>query len=188
MYYRLVAGTTRNHLVVHLADYLATAAADSDSPVHLSKPKSFEIASFVGGVVGLTGRNDFPALAIDAFDKTLSGTDDMGLFTYRYDGQITGMIAGSNAREVEQSAKAYAAAIEMFFRDHRYQPFADDFDASALPFSFVEMLWLRNEFYGATNLDVADEEEKGRNQRFWTDGFRTEIAWTTSEAGSGQHE
>jgi hypothetical protein len=153
-----------------------------DDPVDLPLPKSFEIASFVGGVAGLAGRNDFPALSIDAFTKTLSQTDE-NLYTYLYSGQITWMVGGDNAKVIEQVAKGYGAALEMYIRDHTYHPYAAAFNAAALPFSFVDFTFLRAEFFGAANVEL---DQKG-SRKLWVDGGRIDMAWNISENGPGQH-
>ena len=183
MYYRLVASITRDHIREHLQDYLDVAEVDLDTNTKLTLPKSFDVASFVGGVVGITGKGDFPAMAIDAHSKAASPTTE-DLYTQRYDGQITWMVGGDNPKVVEQQAKGYGAALEMFITDHRYKPFVDSFDESALPFSFVEFGFIRSEFFGAASVEV---EQRGQ-KRLWVDGGRLEIAWITSERGQGQHE
>jgi len=166
----------------HMEAYLATAGADLDSTLKLPVPKTFDVASFVGGVVGLSGKSDFPALSIDAYNKVSSTTDE-NLYTFRYDGQITGMVGGENAKVVEQQAKAYGAAVEMFIRDHAYSPYGAAYDASVLPFQIIEFAFLRSEFFGAANVEV---EARGQ-RKLWVDGFRIEVAWLTSEEGAGQH-
>jgi hypothetical protein len=167
----------------HLVEYLERAEADMDSDIVLPKPKMFEVASFVGGVVGLKGKTDFPALSIDAYNK-IQSPSNKGLYEFRYDGHVTGMVAGTNPKVVEQQAKGYGAAIEMFIKEHTYQPYDDSFDASGLPFAFLEFGFIRSEFFGAANTEVGDQ--KGRPTQLWVDGFRIEIAWITSEAGPGQ--
>lgn len=171
----------------HMAGYLERVEADSsiiEPGIHLPPPKSFDVASFVGGVVGLKGKTDFPALSIDAYNKVISpSTED--LYGYRYDGHVTGMVGGTNPKVVEQQAKGYGSAIEMMIREHAYQPYGSGFDASVLPFMFIEFAFLRSEFFGAASTDVGDE--KGRNTKLWVDGFRIEVAWAISEPGPGQH-
>jgi hypothetical protein len=171
----------------HMREYLDRAEADDsvvEGGTRIPSPKMFDVASFVGGVVGLKGKTDFPALSIDAYNKVISPTDE-NLFTYRYDGHITWMVSGDNAKVVEQQAKGYGAAIELMIREHFYQPYPDDFDPSVLPFTFVEFDFLRSEFFGAANVDAGPP--KGRATRLWVDGGRIEVAWVTSEGGARQH-
>jgi hypothetical protein len=184
VFHRLVGSITRDHIREHLPTYLEQASALQDMAIRLPLPKSFEVASFVGGVAGVKDRNDFPALSIDAYSKTASSTNE-DFYIYRYDGQITGMVASDNPETVEQLAKGYETALEMFIRDHVYEPVSASFNKASIPFKLLEFGYVRSEFFGAAT--VEPEQEKGRNRRMWIDGFRIELAWLVSEDGAGQH-
>ena len=166
----------------HLAALLDQESDNIDGKVRLQMPKHFDVASFVGGVVGLSGRNDFPACSIDAYSKQLAG-DDQSLWLYRYDGHITWMVGGDNADVVEQQAKGYGAALERFITTHANFPYAANYNASALPFMFNTFAFLRTEFMGASKVEV---EQRGTRQ-LWVDGGRIELFWEISENGPGQH-
>lgn len=187
MYYRLIASITRDHLREHLPAALEAAQADAalvESNVTLPVPKVFDVASYVGGVAGLSMKGDFPVLSIDSYNKALAPDKD-DFWSYRYDGHITGMVGGSNPRVVEMQAKGYGGALESIIKAHAIQPYSNSFDPSGLPFMFTEFAFLRAEFFGAAAVDV---EERGKTAKLWIDGFRIEVAWKVSENGPGQHE
>lgn len=187
MYYRLIETITRDHIRDHLRAALDVAETELElleQGLKIPSPKMFDTASYVGGVVGLTGKTDFPALSLNCATKIISPTNE-NLYTYRYDGQITWMVQGDNPRQVEQQAKGYGAALEAIIRAHSVYPHADNYDVSALPFTFVEFAYLRTEFFGAAATELA--VPKGKTTRIWVDGGRIEIAWSASEPGTGQH-
>lgn len=184
MYYRLVASLTRDHIKDHLAAYLARVEDEQDKKVKLILPKRFDVASYVGGVVGLTmtDNRSFPSVAIDALTRTESPTPE-NLYTYRYDGQINFMVNGSNPELVELQAKGYLAAFDMFAADHMYFPLDNGFDQSTLPFRITDFGITRSAHFGAANVTA----EEGASTKVWIDGGSCEIAWLVSEAGPGQH-
>jgi hypothetical protein len=184
LYYRLVASVTRDHIKDHLAAYLAIAEDAQDKKVKLLLPKRFDVASYVGGVVGLTmtDSKSFPAVAIDALTRTESPTPE-NLYTYRYDGQINFMVNGSNPESVELQAKGYLAAFDMFANDHEFWPLDNAYDQSDLPFKFTGFGVTRSAHFGAANVPA----EEGKATRVWIDGGTLEISWLVSEAGPGQH-
>lgn len=180
-----MAATTRDHFREHLAGYLARVAAAQDKVVSIPMPARFDVASYVGGVVGLTMENpkDFPALALDALTRQPSPTNE-NLYTHRYDGMFNFMVHASNPETAELYAKGYLAALDLFAAEHQYFPVSDSYNKSSLPFSFIEFAVLRSSHFGAAR---AETPEKGRNKSVWLDGGNAEIAWTISEPGTGQH-
>lgn len=185
MHYRLVASLTRDHIKDHLAGYLARVEEAQDKPVKLVLPKRFDVASYVGGVVGLTmtDSKSFPSMAIDALTRTESPTPE-NLYTYRYDGQINFMVNGSNPESVELQAKGYLAAFDMFANDHEFWPLDNAYDQSDLSFKFIGFGVTRSAHFGAANVTA----EEGASTKVWIDGGSCEIAWLVSEEGPNQHD
>jgi hypothetical protein len=181
----LVAGITRDHCREHLRDYLDEINALYSDRASLEMPKRMDIASLVGGVAGVS-RETLPALAFDAPNKTFLGfdADHDDLFTYSYQGVISGMVAGADTETVERRAERTAAAVELFVRDHLRLPMPDTGPVppgSDWPFLIVEFAFVRSKRMGAGKVDDA-----GRPT--WIDGFVVEVQWTTSENGARQHE
>lgn len=183
-HYRLIATVTRDHLRDHLEGYLAAAGAELGIPV--PPPVRLDVASFVGGVVGLDPHNpkNFPSLALNANTRLHSPSDE-NFYSYRYDGQIAGVVLANDAATAESLATAYVSALEAFIGDHVYRPAPDNYNFSSLPFMFIEFGFIRSEFFGVTA--VEPEGEKGKNVRRWYEPFRIEVAWLISEDGMGQH-
>lgn len=179
MYYEQIAKITREHIRAHLPAYLAQVNALYDRPIKLDLPQRFDIATLVGGSVGVS-RKTLPAFAITAFERAFSNSDE-DVWSYLYSGQISGMVASTDSAEtVESIARRYAGALEMFINDHRERPVLADWDPTDYPFRFKGLGYSRTEFFGA-----AVVEEGSVN--LWIDGFRVDILWELIEAGPGQH-
>lgn len=184
-FYRQIAQLTRDHMRDHMRELLDYAETQQDSPVKIPVPKRFDIATYVGGVVGITvtKRDDFPALALDALTRISAATNE-NVNAYRYDGQVTGMVTSDNPEVAERQAKGYLTAVDTFCAAHRLFPVPDPAVFPTLDFTILEFVCLRSEHFGAARVEA---EIKGSTREVWVDGFRHELAWIVSEPGSGQH-
>jgi hypothetical protein len=180
VFYEQLAKLTRAHMQEHFTEYAALVNAHYDQVIQLDIPRTFEISTIVGGVVGIS-RDTMPAFAISANKRSFLD-DDEDVWSYLYTGQISGMIGTTETAErVESMVRRYAGIFEMFIQNHRRLPASAAFDESQYPFRIKSFAAGDTEFLGAANLDEAE------NMRIWIDGFTIEIAWEVVEAGPGQH-
>lgn len=186
MYGDQIARITRDHCLAHLEALLDAANGLLDKPVTLIMPRTFDISSYVGGRTGVAGRETLPSLSIDAPNKVFAGVTEDNLWEFNYTGQVLGMVAARSGDEAESIAKCYVGAIETYINSHQHAPFDDTFNESGLPFRIAEFGWTRSSRFGATNLADASAGARA-GSTFWTDGFRTDVFWTVSESGPGQH-
>jgi hypothetical protein len=178
VYYEHVASLTRDHIRDHLRALLDEVNAESMNKVHLELPKGFEVSSILGGVVGMS-RSSLPALAIDSASKQLAPDND-NVWTWLYNGQISGMVVADTPSLVETLSRRYAAAIEKFIKAHARSPFPAAYDPTTYPFRVSGFGLSTIDLIGAANVPEGE-------QSIWVDGFRIEVAWKVIEEGPGQH-
>lgn len=144
--------------------------------VSLPLPKTFDTASLVGGKAGVE-RATTPALALDCSDKQIA-TDTLNLWDYTYTGRFLGVISASSAEIAEKTTKRYAAAIELFVRNHLSLPH------TSAPFLIVEFGFDRETFFGAA---LVPDPTNPKSSGYWFDGFQIDVHWNVSEGGPSQH-
>lgn len=177
MFHEQIAIVTRDHARAHLKDYLDRINAQFDEKVNLPLPKTFDTASLVGGRAGVE-RNTTPALALDCYDKQ-AATDTMGLWDYAYLGRFLGVIAANSADTAEKVTKRYAAAIELYIKEHLHLPHA------TAPFQVIEFQFDHGTFFGAA---MVPDPNNPSSAGYWFDGFQIDCHWLVSENGPFQHE
>lgn len=175
MFHEPVATIIRDHARTHLRDYFDQVNAQFTDRVALVLPKSFETASLVGGVAGAS-RETLPAFALDVYDKR-AAEDAADIWTYLYDARFLGLVGGQSSSSVEKATKRYAAAMEMFVRQHQHPMTVV---GNTQPFLIAEFLHVRTSFFGAAQVSEQDIA-------YWIDGFQIDATITVSENGPSQH-
>lgn len=170
MYEKQIATVTRAHFDTHLATYLAEV--ENRLSINLIPPKSFKITSVVGGIIQQT---NLPAYALDCLTKELSDSVE-DLPTYRYGGQITGMVGAYSEEEVDDQAKAHKAVAELFVHRHLYLGNSDTTDFKMLAFARTG-----SELSGAMQTDIDPENP------YWISAWALTVEWLVSESQPEQH-
>jgi hypothetical protein len=171
MYEKPIAQVTKEHLVSHLPAYLDEV--ERLDKLKLVMPKTVEISSIVGGIMD---HKHLPAYALDCQTKELSTTNE-DLWTYIYVGQLTGMVSGKSALEVDDLIKGHKSACELFCVRHHEAVFTTVDTA----FTIMGFEFSQSDFSGA--IDVT------RNPKapIWVAAFQIGIAWQVSEEPPMQH-
>jgi hypothetical protein len=171
MYEKPIAQLTREHLVSHLPAYLAEV--ERLDQLKLVMPKTVEISSIVGGIMD---HKHLPAYALDVQTKEFSTTTE-NLWTYIYVGQITGMVSGKSALEVDDLVKGHKSAVELFCVRHKDAVFTTADSA----FTIIGFEFSQSDFSGAI------DQTKNPKTPFWVAAFQIGIAWLVSEEAPMQH-
>lgn len=173
MFYEQIGEYTRGHLSTHLPAYLTAQQALYTDKLPLIFPKHIDVASIVGGIVQVA-RETLPQYAIDIVNKQL-GTGFEDLYTYDYPGQITALVGGGSAHEVDVLIKRHAAMIEKFSKEHEFLHQHSDSDG----FTLLGWRWDATMFSGAMQLERADSPVG----ELWAAAAQLDFTWVTSEAG-----
>jgi hypothetical protein len=184
VFFAQIAALTRDHHRTHIREYLDLVNLTYDRPIALELPKQYDTTTILGGVVGVS-RETLPAYTCFAFRKLLSSTNE-NLWTYQYEGRLNAMFAAATADQVEDITKRHQAATELFITRHGLigQHLKDADPLSATNFLIVEMIFQSSAFFGAAQVKGSATDDA----IYWIDGFQTDIVWTVSENGPGQHD
>jgi hypothetical protein len=170
MYEKPIAALTKEHLLVHLRDYMDEV--ERLDKLQLILPKTVEISSVVGGIMD---SKHLPAYAIDCQVKQVSQVNE-DLWEYIYTGQITGMVGGRSAKDVDDLIKGHKTACELFVQRHNKAIWDVDSAFTIMGFEFTD-----SDFSGAIQLT------KDPKSPFWVAAFQLNIAWNVSEEPPMQH-
>ena len=166
MFFNEITSLTADHLLSHMTAYCAL--------YNINPPLKIETAGLIGGVMT---ENDLPVYALDCSTKELTDAG-IDLNTWMYSGQITGLVGGASASDVNDLVRKHEALCEKFVREHAYFTNTDKSKFTMKAFAYTEV-----EFTGAANTETAEGAPP-----YWVAAFRVGLNWLVSEDVSIQHD
>lgn len=130
--------------------------------------------TLVGGVMQVELER-LPIIGIDCSEKQEIPSGE-SLYYCQYTGAFAGLVSAPSANEADRLCKRYAAAAEMFVREHQFLH-----GYSTTNFTFRELYYINTQLSGAMEVELEKDE------RSWVAGFTMNVAWVTSEDQPRQH-
>lgn len=176
MFQEALAEQTAEHFREHLEDLLDGIAQQFSGPnILTTKVPNVDSVTLVGGVMSAP-IEQLPLIGVDCVEKRPTPSNE-SLYLYEYEGAFAGLASASTAQEADKLAKRYAAAVELFIREHELlHQITNDW------FSVREFLYGGTGFSGSIEVQLEEQAPD-----LWIAGFTIPTLWVTSEDGPRQH-